>query len=73
VKRDKLQKYLAEQGVQTLIHYPLPPHKQDAYHEWANESYPLTEQIHSEVLSLPMGPMVENLHLDAVSKAVNSL
>lgn len=73
VRRDKLQKYLAEQGVQTLIHYPLPPHKQDAYHEWANESYPLTEQIHSEVLSLPMGPMVENLHLDAVSKAVNSL
>ncbi|MGJ0316891.1 DegT/DnrJ/EryC1/StrS family aminotransferase [Aliarcobacter cryaerophilus] len=53
-KRDKLQKYLLDNGVQTLIHYPIPPHKQNAYKEWNNESYPVSEQIHTEVLSLPI-------------------
>lgn len=53
-KRDELQKYLADNGIQTLIHYPIPPHKQVAYREWNNESYPISEQIHSEVLSLPI-------------------
>jgi len=52
--RDKLQKYLYSNGVQTLIHYPLAPHKQDAYKEWNNEYYPISEQIHDEVLSLPI-------------------
>ncbi|MGL4675449.1 MAG: DegT/DnrJ/EryC1/StrS family aminotransferase [Wohlfahrtiimonas sp.] len=54
-KRDELQKHLADHGVQTLIHYPIPPHKQQAYKEWNNLSYPVSEQIHAEVLSLPMG------------------
>ena len=53
-KRDELQKYLLDNGVQTLIHYPIPPHKQDAYKEWKNESYPISEQIHDEVMSLPI-------------------
>jgi dTDP-4-amino-4,6-dideoxygalactose transaminase len=53
-KRDELQKYLADNGIQTLIHYPIPPHKQNAYVEWNNQSYPISEQIHSEVLSLPI-------------------
>jgi len=53
-KRDELQKYLSDNGVQTLIHYPLPPHKQNAYKEWNNDSYPISEQIHNEVLSLPI-------------------
>ena len=53
-KRDELQKYLLDNGIQTLIHYPLPPHKQSAYKEWNNESYPISEQIHHEVLSLPI-------------------
>jgi len=53
-KRDELQKYLLDNGIQTLIHYPLPPHKQNAYKEWNNESYPISEQIHDEVLSLPI-------------------
>ena len=53
-KRDELQKYLLDNGIQTLIHYPIPPHKQDAYTEWNNESYPISEQIHEEVLSLPI-------------------
>ena len=54
--RMELQKYLAENGVQTLIHYPIPPHKQQAYEEWNGLSYPVSEQIHAEILSLPMGP-----------------
>ena len=53
-KRDELQKYLLDNSVQTLIHYPIPPHKQNAYTEWNNESYPISEQIHDEILSLPI-------------------
>ena len=53
-KRDELQKYLLDNGIQTLIHYPIPPHKQKAYKEWQKESFPLSEQIHDEVLSLPI-------------------
>jgi len=53
-KREDLQKYLLDNGVQTLIHYPVPPHKQKAYKGWNNESYPISEQIHNEVLSLPI-------------------
>ncbi len=53
-KRDELQKHLLNNEIQTLIHYPIPPHKQDAYKEWSNESYPISEKIHDEVLSLPI-------------------
>jgi len=53
-KRDELQKYLLDNAIQTLIHYPLPPHKQNAYSEWNNDSYLISEQIHNEVLSLPI-------------------
>ncbi len=55
-QREALQQYLLDHGVQTLIRYPIPPHKQQAYKEWNNLSYPFAEQIHREVLSLPMGP-----------------
>lgn len=54
--RDTLQKHLTNNGVQTLIHYPIPPHKQQAYKEWNEISFPISEQIHSEVLSLPISP-----------------
>ena len=53
-ERDKLQKYLLDNGIQTLIHYPIPSHKQEAYKEWNGASYPISEQIHKEVLSLPI-------------------
>lgn len=53
-EREKLQKYLFDHGIQTLIHYPIPPHKQKAYKEWHNLSFPISEQIHEEVLSLPI-------------------
>ena len=65
--REALQQYLAENGVQTLIHYPIPPHKQHAYKEWNNLSYPISEKIHNEVMSLPMGP---TLSLDDVQKVI---
>ena len=53
-ERDELQKYLAENGIQTLIHYPIPPHKQKAYKEWNNLSFPITEKLSREILSLPI-------------------
>ena len=53
-ERDRLQQYLLESGVQTQVHYPVPPHKQKAYKEWNSLSYPITEKIHNEVLSLPL-------------------
>jgi dTDP-4-amino-4,6-dideoxygalactose transaminase len=53
-ERDRLQKYLLKNGIQALIHYPIPPHKQVAYKEWNNSSYPISEKIHNEVLSLPI-------------------
>jgi dTDP-4-amino-4,6-dideoxygalactose transaminase len=57
-ERESLQKYLNEKGIQTLIHYPVPPHKQGAYKEWNKLSYPVTEQIHREVLSVPISPVL---------------
>lgn len=54
--RQKLQAWLESRGIQTLIHYPIPPHQQAAYGEWKNKRYPLSEKIHQEVLSLPIYP-----------------
>lgn len=51
--RDQLQQYLAENGVETQIHYPIPPHKQRCYKEWSHLSLPITEQIHAQELSIP--------------------
>lgn len=55
-QRDRLKTYLYQKGIETLIHYPIPPHKQGAYKELNNLTYPLTEEIHTEVLSLPIYP-----------------
>lgn len=70
-KRDELQKYLTDQGVQTLIHYPVPPHQQQAYQTWQHEQYPLTESIHKTVLSLPMGPTLSPQACNQVVMACN--
>ena len=67
-QREALQQYLLNHGVQTLIHYPIPPHKQQAYKEWNNLSYPLTEKIHQQVLSLPMSP---TLSFDEAKKIID--
>jgi dTDP-4-amino-4,6-dideoxygalactose transaminase len=58
IQRDKLQAYLNENGIQTLIHYPIPPHKQVAYSNWNELSFQITEQIHREVLSLPISQVL---------------
>jgi len=70
-QRDKLQQYLMAHGIQTLIHYPIPPHKQKAYKEWNNLSLPITEQIHNEVLSLPISPVMTEEEVLQVVEKVN--
>lgn len=70
-ERDRLQQYLADNNIQTLIHYPIPPHKQEAYMEWNSLSFPITEQIHSEVLSLPISPVMEREEVDRVIEVIN--
>jgi dTDP-4-amino-4,6-dideoxygalactose transaminase len=69
--REDLQKYLHEAGVQTLIHYPIPPHKQKAYQAWNEEEYPCTESIHQEVLSLPISPIMNDVQVQHVIQACN--
>jgi dTDP-4-amino-4,6-dideoxygalactose transaminase len=69
--RDALQKYLLDQGIQTLIHYPIPPHKQNAYVEWKSESYAISEQIHNEVLSLPISGVQSLEDTQKITKVLN--
>lgn len=70
-RRDELQKYLLDNGVQTLIHYPIPPHRQKCYAEWNYLSLPVTEKIHEEELSLPMSPVMTQIELEIVVKCIN--
>lgn len=71
-KRDKLQTYLHEQGIQTVIHYPIPAHKQLAYKAYESLHLPITEQLSKEVLSLPMGSHLTNESLEIIVNALNS-
>lgn len=71
-RRDALQAFLESRGIQTLIHYPIPPHKQACYKEWHNLSLPITEQIHREELSLPLSPVMTREEIDQVIAAVNA-
>lgn len=71
-KRDNLQQYLAENGVQTLIHYPIPPHKQKAYRELNKLIYPITENIHDEVLSLPISPILSAQEIQKITQLINA-
>lgn len=70
--RDALQRHLERKGLQTLIHYPIPPHQQQAYPEWNALSFPLTEKIHQQVLSLPIGPTLTAEEAAQVVDACNS-
>lgn len=70
-RRDELQKYLADNGIQTLIHYPIPPHKQKAYREWNHQSLPITEKIHNEVLSLPISQVMTDNEVEEVVRVIN--
>lgn len=71
LRRDSLQDYLKEKGIATLIHYPIPPHQQEAYKEWKDLSFPITEKIHNEELSLPISPVMTDEEVDEVINALN--
>jgi dTDP-4-amino-4,6-dideoxygalactose transaminase len=70
-RRDKLQLYLSDNEVQTIIHYPIPPHKQTAYREWHGMAYPITELIHNEVLSLPISQVMPSVEVERIIELVN--
>jgi dTDP-4-amino-4,6-dideoxygalactose transaminase len=70
-EREKLQHYLAENGIQTLIHYPIPPHKQKAYSIMNGDVYPITELIHEQVLSLPISPVLTEEEVKSVIDVIN--
>jgi len=71
-KRDELQSYLQNNEVQTVIHYPIPPHKQKAYEELKNISLPITEKIHNEILSLPIYPKMPPENYIKISNLINN-
>ena len=71
-KRQALQEHLSTAGIQTLIHYPIPPHQQQAYKAWNEHSFPATELIHREVLSLPISPIMSDEEVAAVIQACNA-
>lgn len=70
-ERDRLQKYLSENGIGTNIHYPIPPHKQNCYKNWNNISLPITENIHKCELSIPMSPCLSNDEVEYVIECLN--
>ena len=71
-ERNRLREYLSQNGIETMIHYPVPPHKQQAYCEWNERSYPLSEQIHREILSLPISPVMTEDEVQRVIEVLNA-
>lgn len=69
--RDQLQKYLTDNKIGSLIHYPIPPHKQSAYKEWNNLNFPITEQIHKEILSIPISPVLNQKEIKKLVNIIN--
>ena len=70
--RDVFQAYLAEKGIQTVIHYPIPPHRQPAYTEWHDLKLPITEKIHETIISLPISPVMTEDEVSGVIGTVNA-
>jgi dTDP-4-amino-4,6-dideoxygalactose transaminase len=70
--RAHFQHYLSECGIQTVIHYPIPPHKQQAYSELNMQTYPISEKIHERVISLPISPVLENAEVHHIIECVNN-
>lgn len=70
-RRNQLQQWLKEEGIETQIHYPKPPHLQEAYKEWGRLSFPVTEKIHKEELSLPLSPVHTAEEITRVIEALN--
>lgn len=71
-RRDAFQSYLTGKGIQTVIHYPIPPHRQPAYIEWHGLSLPITEKIHDTIISLPISPVMTDGEVSEVIAAVNA-
>lgn len=71
-ERDRLQQYLTAQGIQTLIHYPIPPHKQECYKEWNTMNLPVTEQIHQQELSIPISQVLTDQEVKEVVGVLNT-
>lgn len=71
-RREELQNYLKANGVQTLIHYPIAPHRQKAYTEWENKTYPISEEIHARELSLPISPVMTPYEAETVISLLNA-
>ena len=69
--REKLQNYLINKGIQTIIHYPIPPHKQKAYKEWNNETYIISEKLHNEIISIPISSVIEKKEYVRVVEVLN--
>ena len=69
--RGAFQQYLTENEIQTVIHYPTPPHKQQAYKEWNSLSFPITEKIHDEIISLPISPVMTDSEVNKVIEVIN--
>ena len=71
-ERDALQHHMTQCGIQTQIHYPLPPHKQQCYSQWAGLSCPIAEKLSAEELSLPLYPLLTDDEVRLIISAVNS-
>ena len=69
--RDELQSYLKQNGIETMIHYPIAPHQQKALENWKHLSFPITEKIHNEVLSLPISPVLTTVEVDFIIQKLN--
>lgn len=72
LNRNKLQEHLTDRNIQTLIHYPIPPHKQEAYRELSHLNFPITDKIHNEALSLPISPVMTDEEVQIIVEAVNN-
>ena len=69
--RNKFQEYLSNHNIQTLIHYPIPPHKQEAYKEYNDLTFEITEKIHEEVVSLPINSVLTMKQLSHIVDTIN--
>ena len=69
--RDVFQEYLKQKGIQTIIHYPIPPHMQECYKGYFNSLYPISEKIHDQELSLPISPTLQEAEIDYVIDVIN--
>jgi dTDP-4-amino-4,6-dideoxygalactose transaminase len=70
--RKSFQEYLIRNNIETVIHYPVPPHKQTAYKEFNKLHFPVSEQIHNEIISLPISPIISDNELKHIIETVNS-